>query len=140
MESSYIPSLIICEENKDEAEVEISQRQINELFCRYEDYLRHKRTIQIRQELYLFAFFIIIFIVIILLGTIGYVYLFGLTWIDAFYSATVNLTAISIEVHPQTVGQKLFIIFYSLIAVIFLLSVANSLSNRIFSFLEKMNL
>ncbi|CAH6419284.1 Hypothetical protein HVR_LOCUS485 [uncultured virus] len=52
----------------------------------------------------IFITMIILFIIVIILGTLGYVYIFGSTWIDAFYN--VILTAISVEVEPQTMVRN----------------------------------
>ncbi len=87
---------------------------------------------EMRRLILLFIFSIIIFLTIILVGTIGYIYLFDLTWIDAFYNASLVLTAISVEVNPETIEQKLFIIIYSLISVILFLSIASGVINKLF--------
>lgn len=52
-------------------------------------------------------------------------FMFDLTWIDAFYVASLILTGIDLEVVPITVGQKIFIIFYAVFSILILLSMAN---------------
>ena len=51
--------------------------------------------------------------------------MFDLTWVDALYASSLILTGIDIEVTPITNFQKIFIIFYALLTVTILLSMAN---------------
>lgn len=86
----------------------------------------------------LFIFTLILFLILILLGTVGYVYLFELNCLDAFYNASLILTTISLEVTPITDGQKVFIIIYSMVSVILFLSIVSGAINKIFDlFLDK---
>src|SRR5437763_1901807 len=71
------------------------------------------------------------------LHIIGYMFLFNLSFLDAFYHATLIITAISIDIDVVTVGQKLFIIVYALVSVIILLSIANSLIQNLFDIFVK---
>ena len=66
---------------------------------------------------------VLVFIVTIIIGSI--IFMFDLTWIDAFYVSSLILTGIELEVVPITFGQKLFIIFYALFSILILLSMAN---------------
>lgn len=84
-----------------------------------------------RRDLIIFYIMIISFFVVIILGTIGYVYIFGLSWLDALLNATLILTAIDTLERPITTGQKWFVIIYALVAVILLLSLVNSAIHRI---------
>ena len=68
---------------------------------------------------------ILVFIVTIILGSIIFMFMFDLTWIDALYASSLILTGIDIEVTPITNFQKIFIIFYALLTVTILLSMAN---------------
>jgi hypothetical protein len=68
---------------------------------------------------------IILFLILISLGTIAFKYMFNLTWIDALYTATLIITSINIEVLATTTGQKLFIIIYALLVVVIFLAMAN---------------
>lgn len=121
---------------KQNSQSEISDEQIDQIFCRYEEKAQEDKRTQNKKRANIFLFSVILFVIVIIIGTIGYVYLFGLSWIDAFYNASLVLTAIGVEVDPQTVGQKLFIIVYSLISVLLLLSIANSVADRIFAVVE----
>lgn len=69
---------------------------------------------------------ILVFIVVIILGSIIFMFVFDLTWLDALYASSLILTGIDIEVTPITDMQKIFIIFYALVTVLILLSMANA--------------
>jgi len=90
------------------------------------DEFYNQRDIQ-KKEKYLqfLIIIIIIYIVVIIIGTIFFIFMFDLTWVDGLYTAVLVLTGINIEVNPTTDGQKLFIVIYSLLTVIILLSFAN---------------
>jgi hypothetical protein len=79
------------------------------------------------KEKYIKILIIIVFFFIatIILGSIIFMFMFELTWIDALYAASLILTGIDIEVVPTTNAQKIFIIFYALLTVLILLSMAN---------------
>jgi hypothetical protein len=83
-----------------------------------------------RRDLIIFYIMVVSFIIVILLGTIGYVYIFQLSWLDALLNATLVLTAISTFNNPITDGQKWFVIIYALISVILLLAIVNSAIHR----------
>lgn len=70
-------------------------------------------------------------IALIVIGMIGYRYLFGLDWVDAFYSATLILTTINSDVKPKTNTQKIFIAFYALFSVLVFLTLANAIYGQI---------
>jgi hypothetical protein len=79
------------------------------------------------KEKYLWFLIIItlIYIFVIIVGTIIFMYIFNLTWVDALYSSVLILTGIDIEVTPVTDGQKIFIVIYELFTIIILLSFVN---------------
>lgn len=68
---------------------------------------------------------VLTFIVVIIIGSIIFMFMFDLTWVDSFYVAVLILTGIDIEIVPTTDAQKIFIIFYSLLTILILLSMAN---------------
>ena len=70
-------------------------------------------------------------IALIIIGMIGYHYLFGLDWVDAFYSATLILTTINSDVKPKNNAQKIFIAFYALFSVLVFLTLATALYGKI---------
>lgn len=87
----------------------------------------HNQRDHQRKEKY-FQFLIIItlvYVVVIILGTIIFMFMFDLTWVDALYTAVLILTGIHINVVPITDSEKIFIVFYALLTVIILLSLAN---------------
>lgn len=57
---------------------------------------------------------------------ISYKYLFDLTWLDAFYNASIILASAPSDINPETAAQKVFIIIYSFITVVLLLSFVTS--------------
>lgn len=67
----------------------------------------------------------ILYIILIVVGTIVFTYMFDITWLDALYTSSLIITAVDLEVTVTTDGQKIFIIIYSIIAVLLFLSMAN---------------
>jgi hypothetical protein len=85
-----------------------------------------------KKDIQIIIWTIVIFIIVVALGTIGYKFIFDISWIDAFYAASLVLTAISETIVPTTTGQKLFVIFYSFVSVVIFLSLAtNTVSKAI---------
>ena len=84
----------------------------------------------------IFMFTLFLYIVTIIIGTILYMILFDLEWLDALYSSILILTAISNEYEAITSAQKVFIIIYSIISVVILLSFANSASKYLLDYLN----
>ena len=80
----------------------------------------------------LLAIFIIILVVLLIVGMIAYRYLFQLSWVDAFYSATLVLTTVNTVPEARTVGQKIFVAIYALISIV----VFFSLTSVIVSFVK----
>lgn len=68
---------------------------------------------------------ITIYIIFIIIGIILFKYIFDINWIDSWLISTMLYTGIDLEVTPVTDGQKVFIIIYSIIAILLLLSMAN---------------
>lgn len=79
----------------------------------------------------IFIFTFVLYIIFVIIGIIFYMVLFDLEWFDAFYATTLVLTTISIEHNAITTGQKLFIIIYSTLSIVILLSLAGSASKYI---------
>jgi hypothetical protein len=103
------------------------------------EYNKERHAKERKRDIAVLIFSLIAFIITVIVGTIIYIYLFNLSWIDALYNAALIVTAISVEVNPMTTGQKLFIIIYSLIAVILLISIATDAIRRIFDIFVKLN-
>lgn len=83
-----------------------------------------KRQVQRTKDVVIIT--VIAFVIWIIIGTFGYYYLFNVPLIDAFYNAAIIFSNVDIGVEPETTGQKLFIIFYSLIAAILIISLASN--------------
>lgn len=84
-----------------------------------------------RRSTNLFIIIVVLFIITVVMGTVGYIYLFNLPWLEALYNASVIITAIDVENKPTTSAQQVFIIFYSFISVILLLSLVNAGMQRL---------
>lgn len=85
------------------------------------------------KQLKILIYAIVLFIIVIIVGTICYRYLFSLTWIDAFYNASLIMATLDLEVAGRTVAQKLFIVVYALFSVVILLSITNMAVQSIFN-------
>ena len=110
---------------------------LNKIECLYDTKKCEEKARKRKRIIQILVFSVILFIIVIILGTIGYMFLFNLSFLDAFYHATLIITAISIDIDVVTVGQKLFIIVYALVSVIILLSIANSLIQNLFDIFVK---
>lgn len=99
---------------------------VQEWECRYLALKKLEQERKNTRNITILIIAIIAFIITIFFGTLGYIAIFGLSWIDAFYNAVLILTAIDIANQPISTGQKLFIIIYALISVILLLSIINA--------------
>jgi hypothetical protein len=79
----------------------------------------------VRRVLNYFLFSMIILIFSLGLGTFGYHYFGQISWIDAFYNASLILTGMGPVDEMTTVAAKLFASFYALFSgIIFLSTVA----------------
>ena len=83
----------------------------------------------------IFILTLMLYIIVTIIGTLLYMVLFDLDWFDALYGATLILTSIDVEYKPITTGQKLFVIIYSIVAVVILLSFVGSASDYFFDVL-----
>lgn len=61
---------------------------------------------------------LLLFMVVICIGIVGYRLFFDMDWIDATYSAVVVLSTLSLEGRIGNPAQKIFIMFYALIALL----------------------
>ena len=59
-----------------------------------------------------------------MIGSIVFMVMFSLDWVDAVYTAVLITSGINIEVTPTTDGGKIFVIIYCIVSVIILLSMA----------------
>lgn len=103
-----------------------------DIYCALLDKEKEDREKERRRHIFVLIITVVAFIIMIVIGTIFYAWLFGLGWLDAFYHAALTLAAISLEVEAMTVGQKIFIVVYSLVSVLMLISLANTATLRLF--------
>lgn len=90
-----------------------------------------------KNKINVFRLSIILFVIILIIGTIGYRYLFTLNWLYAFYNATLILTAIGVEDKSKTNVQKIFVALYYLVAVIIFISLASRAVSDIADIFER---
>src|SRR4029078_865551 len=77
-----------------------------------------------------------IFIILIVVGLLGFMYLFNLDALTSLFYASLILTAIDLpEQLVVTKGQKWFIIFYAFASVIIFLSIADVTLQYLFTLL-----
>lgn len=64
---------------------------------------------------------------ILILGTVSYKHLEGWTWLDSLYFSIITLTTIGYgDFSPQTIGGKIFTIFYILLGIGIILGFVNT--------------
>jgi hypothetical protein len=78
---------------------------------------------------------LIIAVLIIFIGAIGYRYILGKEWDDSLYLAALTMSSLSLEAKPETQMAKLFVAIYTLISIGFYLILIAAL---IACFLEPM--
>lgn len=84
-----------------------------------------------------FLFSLILLVVVIFIGTLGYKSLFDLSWVDAFTSATLIFSGRDSIEGTITTAQKLFLSFYTLVAMVIFISVAAKAIENIIQLFEK---
>ena len=60
---------------------------------------------------------IIVALILLILGTVGYHYVTEQDWIHSFYASALTMAGLSLEVKPQTTAEKIFIAIFTLMAV-----------------------
>jgi hypothetical protein len=85
---------------------------------------RDKRRKQKRNNILVFAS--TLFVIVLVVGIIGYMSLFNLEFTDAVYNTVLVLTAIDTPNPGISSPQKVFIILFALISTILLLSIVIS--------------
>ncbi len=64
---------------------------------------------------------LIVAIVLIFIGALGYHHVSGSNWVDSFYASALTMAGLSLEVKPKTNNEKIFIAVFTLISVGFYL-------------------
>lgn len=110
-------------------EYKILLNDIKQVYVKYDNDNRKKKT---KRDIQLIVFSIILYILLLFIGTLCYVVLFNLDWLNAFYGAVLVATGINIEYDAMTTVQKVFIIIYAILSVIIFLSIANTIIDRLY--------
>ncbi len=64
---------------------------------------------------------ILVAIILIFIGALGYRYLSDKDWTHSFYASALTMAGLSLEVRPQTNQEKIFIAIFTLLSVGFYL-------------------
>lgn len=64
---------------------------------------------------------LIVAIILIILGAIGFHFVIGEDWIDSFYLASLTMSSLSLETKPRSQGEKIFVALYTLVSIGFYL-------------------
>jgi hypothetical protein len=75
----------------------------------------------------------ITFIVIFIIGIIGYKHIFHMGTTDAFFNTSLTLSNLAIDLHEKTEAEKIFTGIYSLIAGIFFIALVSAIVAYIFT-------
>lgn len=106
---------------------------IKHIYVKYDNDNKRKKT---KKDIQLIVFSILLYILLLFIGTLCYVALFDLDWLNAFYGATLIATGIDIEYNAMTTVQKTFIIIYAIFSVVIFLSIANTIIDRLYDMYE----
>jgi hypothetical protein len=74
---------------------------------------------------------VISFIIVGTIGLMGFAYIFGLGWLDAFHNAAMYITGMGPIAEAQTPAQKVFASIYSLLGGFLFLGIAVYLIDEI---------
>ena len=91
------------------------------------DYRKHEKYKRI------LIFIVILFFILITVGTLIFQHMFNLTVTDALFAASMILTSIDIEADVNTDAKKWFVIIYAIIAVVLFLSMTNVAMGYLFT-------
>ena len=83
---------------------------------------------KVRRLFFVIAF---LFIVILLIGTIGFHYLSELGWLDSLHNSSMYLAGLGPLYEMKTKKEKIFSTFYAILASIFFLALIIFLMDRI---------
>lgn len=74
-----------------------------------------------------------VLIIILVIGFVGYKYIFKMNAIDAAYNTMINVSTLGIDPHTRTDGEKIFTGFYSLLSGVFFIAIIGIVMSYIFS-------
>lgn len=71
-----------------------------------------QQTVKPENGMIKFRYSIALLLILVLIAIIAFHYLEGWDFLDSAYFATTAITTMGSDIHPQTVGGKIFTIFY----------------------------
>lgn len=74
---------------------------------------------------------VVAFIIVGVIGLMGFMYIFGLSWLDAFHNTAMYISGMGPIAEAQTPSQKVFASFYSILGGFLFLGVAIYLIDEI---------
>jgi len=74
---------------------------------------------------------VVSFIIVGVIGLMGFAYIFGLSWLDAFHNSAMYISGMGPIAEAQTTSQKVFASFYSLLGGFLFLGIAIYLIDEI---------
>jgi hypothetical protein len=83
---------------------------------------------KVRRLFFIIAF---LFILILLIGTLGFHYLSDLGWLDSLHNSSMYLAGLGPLYEMKTTKEKIFSTFYAILASIFFLALIIFLMDRI---------
>jgi len=84
---------------------------------------RIKKNCQKQKRKKIFILSVVLFFIVFIVGILFYMYLFNLDFLDSTYNTVLIITGIDVGLHPTNSAQKIFIIIYSLITIILIVSI-----------------
>lgn len=84
-------------------------------------------------------FAVILFVLILSVGFIGYKHFFGMSSVDAFYNTSLTITTVAVAPHERTNSEKMFTAFYALFSALLFLSLISAAVAYIFTLYIEMD-
>lgn len=97
-------------------------------------YIENARA-RTNKDIKIMIILIILYILLLFIGTLCYVVLFDLDWLSAFYGATLIATGLDIEYDGITTIQRIFIIIFSTLSIITFLALASTIIIRVYDYI-----
>ena len=82
---------------------------------------------------------ILLLVVVVLIGIAGFKFLFKMSFIDAFYNATITASTLGTDVHERTSGEKIFTGIYGIVSCVLIISLISAMISYIFMIFKKGN-
>ena len=76
---------------------------------------------------------IILFLLGLTIGVLGYKYFFDMTWTDALFNATISMSTLGIAPNEKTAGEKIFTGFYAILSGVFFISLVSAVIQYVFN-------